>query len=352
ALPFPLSDVPHPASELPPPRLDSSIVLRGGRIAYVLTVTTFDSIREGLPLYTLGAGTQFPAIPIKLDLRAVTASVTNKTTKPRTLHVASRLDSEAMGNSASIVKQRHRTQRVKLIYEAAANKDIEQLRRLARSEDGLLYDWLRRLAWPVLLHTWHGCYLRDKGSEQDLTDWKQISRDVERSLYLFSQYVPQRLKTHRQRELHELIVEILWRNPGLHYYQGFHDICTCFLLILGKKQAIPAAENVAFGNIVPYYALSWILTWYSHDVKDIGRVARLFDLFVASTPLMPVYVAVTIVLARKKELLAIDPDLSHSVLGVFPQNFDMDELVSRAVELERRWPPLELQKLSGVWLDD
>ncbi|RUP45483.1 hypothetical protein BC936DRAFT_148112 [Jimgerdemannia flammicorona] len=142
-------------------------------------------------------------------------------------------------------KQHHRTHRVKLIYEAAVNKDIEQLRRLARSEDGLSYDWLRRLAWPVLLHTWQGCYIRDKGSEQDLTDWKQISKDVQRSLYLFAGSVPQKLKTHKQKELHEMIVEILWRNPGLHYYQGFHDICTSFLLILGKKQAIPAAENVA-----------------------------------------------------------------------------------------------------------
>jgi hypothetical protein len=42
-----------------------------------------------------------------------------------------------------------------------------------------------------------------------------------------------------------MIVEILWRNPNLKYYQGFHDICTCFLLVLGKKAAIPAAENVA-----------------------------------------------------------------------------------------------------------
>ncbi|RUS22066.1 hypothetical protein BC938DRAFT_475290 [Jimgerdemannia flammicorona] len=110
--------------------------------------------------------------------------------------------------------------------------------------------------------------------------------------------------------------------------------------------------NICSGNIVPYYALSWILTWYSHDLKDMNKVSRLFDLFLASTPLMPIYVAAMIVLSRKKELLELDPDLAHTVLADFPQGADMDELVHGAVELEKRWPPLELQKLSGVWLDD
>jgi TBC1 domain family member 20 len=75
-------------------------------------------------------------------------------------------------------------------------------------------------------------------------------------------------KEHKQKELRDLIMEVLWRNPKLNYYQvckledekwkgrendlmlirviqGFHDICACFLLVLGKKDAIPAAENVA-----------------------------------------------------------------------------------------------------------
>lgn len=42
---------------------------------------------------------------------------------------------------------------------------------------------------------------------------------------------------------------------------------------------------------MPYYALSWILTWFSHDLESLDKIARLFDLFVASSPLMPVYAA-------------------------------------------------------------
>lgn len=42
---------------------------------------------------------------------------------------------------------------------------------------------------------------------------------------------------------------------------------------------------------MPYFALSWILTWFSHDFEDYDKVVRLFDLFIASHAVMPVYVA-------------------------------------------------------------
>ena len=36
---------------------------------------------------------------------------------------------------------------------------------------------------------------------------------------------------------------------------------------------------------------SWYLTWFAHDVPALGQAARLFDLFLSSHPLMPLYVA-------------------------------------------------------------
>lgn len=42
---------------------------------------------------------------------------------------------------------------------------------------------------------------------------------------------------------------------------------------------------------MPYYALSWILTWFSHDFEDYEKVVRLLDLFIASHAIMPVYIA-------------------------------------------------------------
>lgn len=44
-------------------------------------------------------------------------------------------------------------------------------------------------------------------------------------------------------------------------------------------------------NVMPYYALSWILTWFSHDFENYEKVVRLFDLFIASPAIMPVFTA-------------------------------------------------------------
>ena len=41
----------------------------------------------------------------------------------------------------------------------------------------------------------------------------------------------------------------------------------------------------------PYYGLSWLITWFAHNVPDLEQIARLFDLFLASHPLMPLYFA-------------------------------------------------------------
>lgn len=36
---------------------------------------------------------------------------------------------------------------------------------------------------------------------------------------------------------------------------------------------------------------SWYMTWFAHDVPSLSQIARLFDLFLSSHPLMPLYVA-------------------------------------------------------------
>jgi hypothetical protein len=39
----------------------------------------------------------------------------------------------------------------------------------------------------------------------------------------------------------------------------------------------------------PYFSLSWLLTWFSHVIEDIDMAAHLFDFFLASHALMPIY---------------------------------------------------------------
>ena len=41
----------------------------------------------------------------------------------------------------------------------------------------------------------------------------------------------------------------------------------------------------------PAHPCSWYMTWFAHDVPALPQIARLFDLFLASHPLMPLYLA-------------------------------------------------------------
>lgn len=96
-----------------------------------------------------------------------------------------------------------------------------------------------------------------------------------------------------------------------------------------------------------YFSLSWIITWYSHDVYDLNLVARLFDVFLSSPPSFPLYLAAAIVLHRKQELLATDCDfaLVHNLISHLPHDLPYDLLVTQALAMFRALPPPKLVKL-------
>lgn len=77
----------------------------------------------------------------------------------------------------------------------------------------------------------------------------------------------------------------------------------------------------------PFFALSWVITWFSHDVRDTELVKRLFDFFVVSHPLMPIYVSVAMVChpLNRQDVLQTECDFSlvHQTLSALPRNSSM-----------------------------
>src|SRR4051812_41925967 len=47
-------------------------------------------------------------------------------------------------------------------------------------------------------------------------------------------------------------------------------------------------------DVPPYFALSMVLTWTSHSWEAIHVITRMFDFFLASEPLMPVFFATSV----------------------------------------------------------
>src|SRR4051794_14666394 len=54
------------------------------------------------------------------------------------------------------------------------------------------------------------------------------------------------------------------------------------------------ADFLEESNTLSYFCLSWVITWCSHDIRDLSKVIRLFDFFIASDPLITVYLSATV----------------------------------------------------------
>jgi len=77
-------------------------------------------------------------------------------------------------------------------------------------------------------------------------------------------------------------------------------------------------------DMEPFFAISWIITWFSHDVRDTDLVKRLFDCFLVSHPLMPVYMAVAMLLhpVNRMEIIHAESEFSavHNAITHLPRN--------------------------------
>ena len=54
-------------------------------------------------------------------------------------------------------------------------------------------------------------------------------------------------------------------------------------------------EHLAAAEVPPFFALGWFITWFAHSVDDVHHISRLFDLFMAAHPLMPLYVTAIVI---------------------------------------------------------
>lgn len=76
---------------------------------------------------------------------------------------------------------------------------------------------------------------------------------------------------------------------------------------------------LSFGrsSVGTLFALPWFLTWFGHSLNSYRDVVRLYDYFLASPFLMPLYVTVAIVLYRENDIFKEDCDMAslHCLLS-------------------------------------
>lgn len=78
---------------------------------------------------------------------------------------------------------------------------------------------------------------------------------------------------------------------------------------------------------LPYFAIPWVITWFSHEIRDTELVKRIFDFLIVSHPIMSIYVSVAMILhpVNREEILSSEYDFTslHQILTSLPRNSSM-----------------------------
>jgi hypothetical protein len=86
-------------------------------------------------------------------------------------------------------------------------------------------------------------------------------------------------------------------------------------------------EHLFHCDMEPFFALSWVITWFAHEIRDTDLVKRLFDAFLVSHPLFPIYLSIAMVChpINREEILQTECDfaLIHQTLTGLPKNSSM-----------------------------
>ncbi|PAA61202.1 hypothetical protein BOX15_Mlig025532g1 [Macrostomum lignano] len=318
---------------------------------------------------------------------------------------ASSADATDEASSAAALLATFRRRKAERVREAlsatspAGSPDVDALRCLAIERYGLASNELRRLVWPLLTR------VADKPEPPTPTqkqlkrhpDYNQVVLDVERSLKRFPPGMDEQVRMSYQDQLVETIMRVLHANSHLHYYQGYHDIVITFLLVLDSRHAYNVVEAVSKSHlrehlypsmavttellklvplllskdprgkriadliekheVPPAFSVAWVITWFGHVLDDLDAILRLYDFFLASHPLMPLYFSAALVLHKQDRLLSLPPEdidfaVLHSCLANIPNSgaIQLETVISEACRLFILHPPDTVQ--SPSWFDE
>ena len=188
---------------------------------------------------------------------------------------------------------------------------VDELRRIA-VESGFLSAALRRKIWPLLLNIQDEATASrqcDRDLALDHREKKQVQLDVVRSMTHFG--LNRENRDVRLKQLSRVIDSVLAANPALHYYQGYNDVCSVaimvmdnedaarqvaqqlaryylreamnptmaavqqaltFMMLILKRRDKPLYNCLRACEVEPVFAISWIITWFAHDIKSLPQV--------------------------------------------------------------------------------
>ncbi|ODQ82098.1 hypothetical protein BABINDRAFT_160294 [Babjeviella inositovora NRRL Y-12698] len=220
-------------------------------------------------------------------------------------------------------------------------------------------------------------------------DENQVKLDVDRSFIFYPANPLTEDLLHMRSDLTQLITRILRTNPFLHYYQGYHDIVSIIYLVfrdydplLSQTYAVlehltlnhlrdfmirdiqPSIDQLmllpelvaridpkfgqTIGRIQPFYALSSILTMFSHDVTKFEDICMIMDFIMATGEASSsIYIFAAVLFYHKSDIMRgeAEMDTLHSELSrlfVGLETGDLFSVLLHANLLAVQFPLLDL----------
>lgn len=273
---------------------------------------------------------------------------------------------------------------IKLLQADAPN--VAKLRQLSGGRNGFVTNALRAQVWPRLLGLDPRTINRELPLRKDDIKshgyYDQIEKDVVRSMCHFDITV---VLTDLEREtkrdqLRRILHTMFTLHPDLHYFQGYHAICSVFLLVCGNdiSLAYHLCEQLSVLRIRDFmrenfdcvismidlifpllrkvdrevyhcliksqvqssFTLSFVLTWFSHNLDSFGDCARIWDSLLSSHPLMVIYLTVALVLSLRPKILEVQEDYEvHRLFQHLPMPLPIEDMIHRAMALHQSVPP-------------
>ncbi|CAD8067475.1 unnamed protein product [Paramecium sonneborni] len=189
----------------------------------------------------------------------------------------------------------------------------------------------------------------------------QLLKDVNRSLNTISQIKNFKEIDQLRKCLMEVLDTIFSQHPNYSYYQGYHDVVSILILVLGVEQGYIAATYAAQNffkdyldqelatTITPQYlfirnlllrysrdnsnqklrqimliiehptcVIPWILTWFSHSLENINDICRIWDFLLCSKQSTILYVCAAFIAIHHDN---IDVRNEDDLIGEFQEFF-------------------------------
>lgn len=272
-----------------------------------------------------------------------------------------------------------------LTSSALVAQDLEVLREIGRTKGFPLNS--RREIWKRVLGISEqaigpGKLPVSSGQVDPHRDEKQVLLDTNRTQSIcFPEDMGAIDLSKLKLDLPEGICNVLRHNPWLYYYQGYHDIAQIVMIVMGRHEGPAALEAIsvtflrdfmlstlapsmsmlrlvhqiiaivdppyfrALHGIEPYYAISSLLTWWTHSTSKFDTACRMLDFLLCSEPVMILYTIAASTLLRKDKVFSCegDSDMIFHTLSTDLESQDVAEIISQSLMLYQNIKPHQLK---------